>query len=967
MDEAINFLNVEIGVFLRYLRCFSKIENVQISKKTMELMQEVFLNMKELSQNARIIENSVKNDVDFLFELNEHQYELQRHILCRTCLDLFPLTKHDFLAHLKTKHRNVNSTGSNSFSSEFLAENESTIYQFNGHNKSVSPNSDGGHHSSSVFSDQGFVEDSSFSQSNVQHPRYSDILRTAVPAPEPEENVVNIKPIDMLMTLGDLIRTDRCFEAISVEMVNFMTRTDQRIQCEKKILDILTKAVNLFDPFLKVLSFGSVEYSFSGPNTNYNLLIDTRKSGKAPALLLRTFQSYFTRSEVQRYFDTPVKINSNRVQKQQLQMVHKESGIKCLLVFDNDITVSNAAKIINDFIALKPICRQLIAYVRAWQNVVNDLATQHGDAAFHFNTYIISVLVIFFMQVQYDLPTAADVSILVASGKVNPSAKSILEEQKDFGRILYEFFHFYGIRYEINNHLISARIGRWQEQRLTQQQKLRDGMNASVANWQKCTMFVQDLIVAGVNITAEIPKEQAYNFQGMCQMFQNGLIRPSPVKRVPKASPTEHLPMRRATSVSSLPSTKPSASRGKAPKEDKSKVATSNLLKKAPTKKGAAKTPLATIDEAIKNEKIYELIRSELEKVSLRSDERVRYESRILGFLTHQFKLFDRTLALIPFGSTTFGFGGSNSNYNILVDTRKSQQVQALVLESFEKYLTRTDIQLNFEGIAEILASRTLKQQLRMIHKESGIHVLLLADDVAVADTQKVICDFIAFKPICRNLIECILAWRNALNSILAPTGTIAFQFNTYLISVLVIFFMQVNYEVPTTQEMVSIRSNAEAMKKAHSSLDKDLAMFDKILADFFWFYGQRYQIWNHVISLSIGRWQERRIQDQQKHFLPNQKRNHHSNIEKCTSKYWIRDTNAYFSCNFSNRLRDGISESPANWKNCTMYVEDVTRPGINIAAEITTKDAYGFQEMCQVFAKKNICHKICQKDEDEI
>lgn len=84
---------------------------------------------------------------------------------------------------------------------------------------------------------------------------------------------------------------------------------------------------------------------------------------------------------------------------------------------------------------------------------------------------------------------------------------------------------------------------------------------------------------------------------------------------------------------------------------------------------------------------------------------------------------------------------------------------------------------------------------------------------------------------------------------------------------------MQVNYDVPIVQEINSIRSNAEAMKKAESSLKKDLTIFDKMLADFFWFYGQRYQIWNHVISLSIGRWQERRIQDQQKHFLPNQKR----------------------------------------------------------------------------------------------
>lgn len=320
---------------------------------------------------------------------------------------------------------------------------------------------------------------------------------------------------------------------------------------------------------------------------------------------------------------------------------------------------------------------------------------------------------------------------------------------------------------------------------------LRDGMNANISNWLECTMFVQDLCAAGVNIAAEIPKEQAYNFQGMCQMFSTSQ-RPSPIKRMHKASPPANQPIRRAVSTSSLPAPKSTANRGKTTKDDKIKVVASNLLKKVPTKKGTVKTPLATIDEVIKNEKIYELIATELEKVSLRTDERVRNETRILGLLKHQFKLFDRTLELTPFGSTTYGFGGSNSNYNIFVDTRecwflwkkkyfngrgkwmasnfdtkkllaemnwfifiltgKSQQVQSLVLESFEKYLTKTDIQLNFDGIAEILASRTLKQQLRMIHKESGIHVLLLADDAAVAEAQKVIRDFIAIKPICKSI-----------------------------------------------------------------------------------------------------------------------------------------------------------------------------------------------------------------------
>lgn len=124
-----------------------------------------------------------------------------------------------------------------------------------------------------------------------------------------------------------------------------------------------------------------------------------------------------------------------------------------------------------------------------------------------------------------------------------------------------------------------------------------------------------------------------------------------------------------------------------------------------------------------------------------------------------------------------------------------------------------------------------------------------------------------------RNLIECIVAWQNALNSTLAPNGANAFQFNTYMISVLVIFFMQVNYDIPVIKDITSVRSNQDAIKKVAASLKKDLDNFDKMLSDFFWFYGQRYQIWNHVISLNIGRWQERRIQDQQKFFMPNQKR----------------------------------------------------------------------------------------------
>lgn len=80
------------------------------------------------------------------------------------------------------------------------------------------------------------------------------------------------------LTLGDWIRTDQCLKAISLEMADFLNRSEQRITFESEILAILSQSVHFFDPALKVLPFGSTDYGFGGSKTNYNLLIDTRKS-----------------------------------------------------------------------------------------------------------------------------------------------------------------------------------------------------------------------------------------------------------------------------------------------------------------------------------------------------------------------------------------------------------------------------------------------------------------------------------------------------------------------------------------------------------------------------------------------------------------------------------------------------------------------------------------------------------------
>lgn len=54
-----------------------------------------------------------------------------------------------------------------------------------------------------------------------------------------------------------------------------------------------------------------------------------------------------------------------------------------------------------------------------------------------------------------------------------------------------------------------------------------------------------------MNVTAEISKEHAYNFQEMCQMFSTNQ-KHSPAKRVPKLPPPANLPVRKALSQTSL-------------------------------------------------------------------------------------------------------------------------------------------------------------------------------------------------------------------------------------------------------------------------------------------------------------------------------------------------------------------------------------------------------------------------------
>lgn len=119
---------------------------------------------------------------------------------------------------------------------------------------------------------------------------------------------------------------------------------------------------------------------------------------------------------------------------------------------------------------LTPIGYHLIAYVRAWQNTLNDMAVKKGFFfAFRFNTYIISVLVIFYLQLNHNFPPLADVPRSSQLKSIDNMPKTV--NKAELKQAVCKFFEFYGRKYE-KCKLISLNIGRWQNVQLNRQQTI---------------------------------------------------------------------------------------------------------------------------------------------------------------------------------------------------------------------------------------------------------------------------------------------------------------------------------------------------------------------------------------------------------------------------------------------------------------------------------------------------------------
>lgn len=102
----------------------------------------------------------------------------------------------------------------------------------------------------------------------------------------------------------------------------------------------------------------------------------------------------------------------------------------------------------------------LTAYIRTWQDVINESSSSEFDR-FHFNSYIIFTLVIFFLQVNHNFPKLRDLPG-THSKQINYVERP---DNDNLKRMILEFFDFYAVKYD-HNYLISLRIGQWQDRQL---------------------------------------------------------------------------------------------------------------------------------------------------------------------------------------------------------------------------------------------------------------------------------------------------------------------------------------------------------------------------------------------------------------------------------------------------------------------------------------------------------------------
>lgn len=85
----------------------------------------------------------------------------------------------------------------------------------------------------------------------------------------------------------------------------------------------------------------------------------------------------------------------------------------------------------------------------------------------------------------------------------------------------------------------------------------------------------------------------------------------------------------------------------------------------------ANSTAVVQLEDVIQIDKVLHLMTAEMIDFASRTQIRVQNEAEIMNKIVPYLKVVDNTLKTMKFGSTRYGFGGSKTNLNVLVNAGK--------------------------------------------------------------------------------------------------------------------------------------------------------------------------------------------------------------------------------------------------------------------------------------------------------
>lgn len=199
-------------------------------------------------------------------------------------------------------------------------------------------------------------------------------------------------------------------------------------------------------------------------------------------------------------------------------------------------------------------------------------------------------------------------------------------------------------------------------------------------------MYVHDIKSPGINVTAEISREESLNFKVMCNVLASSKFEELRSQFIDEYTLRQQFSQSSNKCNGSSLSLNSSAS-------NKTVIACSSQVSKAasgfsmqnmkmaicsiendaklsclaPKESDPKPSLVKKLENLIKIEDVSKTAKIDMISLLSRSADRVMYEVKIMELLSFYFSAYDSTIKVVPFGSSTYGFGSMRTDFNLLI------------------------------------------------------------------------------------------------------------------------------------------------------------------------------------------------------------------------------------------------------------------------------------------------------------